>query len=105
MKAVPSAYHQCIKFLFHGSEVIVPANTSYDCNMLTKIPNSFVPTNRESIEFYNAKLQDMGKTLKLKYIGMGGYQIEPMLSITFIPLSPCSYGRPSENKKPSPSNP
>ena len=73
--------------------------------MLTKIVDRFVPTNTESIEFYDAKLQDMGKTLKLKDIGVGVYQIESMLSITSLPLSPHSYGRLFEDKKPSPSNP
>ena len=41
--------------------------------MLTKTTDSFVPTNRESTKFYDAKLQDVGKTLKLKDIGMVGY--------------------------------
>ena len=45
MQAVPSTYHQCIKFPFHRLEVTVPTNTSYDCNMLTKTTNIFVPTN------------------------------------------------------------
>ena len=101
MQAVPSTYHQCIKFPFHGSEVTVPANTSYDCNMLTKSADSFVLANRESIEFYDAKLHTMEKNLKLNDTGMGGYQMKLVLSITSLPLSPCSYGKPLENMRPS----
>ena len=47
----------------------------------------------------------MGKTLKLKDIDMGGYQIKHVVSIISLPLSPCSYGRPSKDKRRSPSNP
>lgn len=104
MQVAPSTSCQCIKLSFHRSKVTVLANTTYDYNMLTKTTNIFVPTNRESIELYDAKLQDMGNTLKLNDTGIGGYQIEPMLSITSLPLSPHSYGRPFEDKRPSPFN-
>ena len=43
----------------------------------------------------------MEKTLQLKHTGMGGYQMEPVLSITSLPLSPRSYGKPSEDTRPS----
>ena len=105
MQVVPSTSCQCIKFSFQGSKVTIPTKTSYDYNMLTKTTDIFVLTNRESIEFYDSKLQDMGMTQKLKNIGIGGYQIEPMLLITSLPLSPYSYGRPSADKRPSPSTP
>ena len=56
MRVVPSTYHQCVKFPFHGSKVTIPANTSYTCNMLKAIEN-FVPTNRESIDYHDKKLK------------------------------------------------
>ena len=56
MRAMPSTYHQCIKFTFHGSEVTIPATTSYTCNML-KVVENFVPTNRESIDYHDNKLK------------------------------------------------
>ena len=47
----------------------------------------------------------MEKTLKLKDTSMGGYQMEPIVSITSLPLSPRSYGKPSEDERPSPPTP
>lgn len=73
MQAVPSTYHQCIKFQFHEVEVTVPTNTSYSCNMLTQSTNNFVPANRESTEFFDAKLKEMEKILKIIDLGMGEY--------------------------------
>ena len=56
MRVVPSTYHQCVNFPFHGSEVTIPATTSYTCNML-KVAENFVPTNRESTEYHDNKLK------------------------------------------------
>lgn len=47
----------------------------------------------------------MEKTLKLKETRMGEYQIEPVLSLTFLLESPYHYGRPSKMKRPSPISP
>ena len=58
MRAVPSTYHQCVKFPFHGSEVTIPATTSYTCNML-KAAENFVPTNRESTDYHDNKLKQI----------------------------------------------
>ena len=54
MRALPSTYHQCVKFPFHGSELTIPATTTYTCNMLKDV-ETFVPTNRESIEYHDNK--------------------------------------------------
>ena len=56
MHVVPSTYHQCVKFPFHGSEVTILATTSYTCNML-KDAETFVPRNRESTEYHENKLK------------------------------------------------
>ena len=58
MRAMPSTYHQCIKFPFHGSEVTILATTSYTCNMLKAMKN-FVPTNKESIDYHDDKLKKL----------------------------------------------
>ena len=52
-------------FPFQGSEVTIPANTSYTCNML-KSANSFFPANRESTDNHVNKIKEMDKILKLK---------------------------------------
>ena len=72
MCVVPSTYHQCVKFPFHGSEVTIPATTSYTCNML-KAAENFVPSNRESTEYHDNKLKQIEKSLKLMETGMGEY--------------------------------
>ena len=97
MCTVPSTYHQCIKFPFHGYKVTIPTTTSYTCNMLKAIEN-FVPTNMESIGYHDKKLKQIEKSLKLMDIGMGEYQIAPVLSLTALPESPPHYGRPSKEK-------
>ena len=56
MRVVPSTYHQCVKFPFHGSEVTIPATTSYTCNML-KATEKFVLANRESTDYHDNKLK------------------------------------------------
>ena len=76
MRVVPSTYHQCVKFPFHGSEVTIPATTSYTCNML-KVVENFVPSNRESTDYHENKLKQIEKSLKLTEIRMGEYQITP----------------------------
>ena len=78
MRAVPSTYHQCVKFPFHGSEVTIPATTSYTCNML-KAAENFVPTNRESVTYHDDQLKKIERSLQLKETGMGEYQIAPVL--------------------------
>lgn len=67
---------------------------------MLKSSDSFAPTNQESTKNHVNKIKDMKNSLKLKETGMREYQIEPLLSLTSLPLSPCHYGRPFEEKKP-----
>ena len=62
MRDVPSTYHQCVKFPFHGSEVTIPATTSYTCNML-KAAEKFVPTNKESTDYNDNNLKHIEQSL------------------------------------------
>lgn len=43
----------------------------------------------------------MEKTLQIKDNGIGEYPIEQVLSLTSLPMSPCSYGREFKDNKPS----
>ena len=45
--------------------MVIPNNASYDCNTLTKYVDTYVPTNKESTEYFDVELKEMGKTLKL----------------------------------------
>ena len=99
MHVVPSTYHQCIKFPFHGYEVTIPTSTSYTYNML-EVAKKFVPTNRESFDYHDKKMKQIEQSLQLKEIGMGEYHIEPVLSLTSLLESPNHYMRPFEAKRP-----
>lgn len=71
MRAVPSTYHQCIKFPHNGVEVTILTNVNYSCNMV-KQTNSMVPPNKEESRDQEAKiyqtyfLKDMEKKFKIQ---------------------------------------
>lgn len=99
MGVVPSSYHQCIKFPFHGSKVTILASTSYTYNMKKYLEN-FVLANRESTDYHDNKLKQIEQSLKLRETRMGEYQIEQVFSLTSLPESPRHYGRSSKVKRP-----
>ena len=51
MQAVPSTYHQCIKFPFNGTKIVIPGNNSMSINTLfvaeTLIPHTHSPHKLE----------------------------------------------------------
>lgn len=96
MQAVPSTYHQCLKFPYNGVEVSVPVDPSYTCNTLRKGTGNLVPNNRATLEIL---LKEMEQKLKITTDGMGGYQIETVLILTTIPPSPKEIGRPLESMR------
>lgn len=103
MQAVPSTYHQCLKFPYNGVEVSISANISVACNVLKQTMDTLVPHNRAMSINGNPKdiMRDLENKLKITDVDMGGYKIEPILSLTDLPTSPKHYGRPSEDHKPS----
>jgi hypothetical protein len=96
MQAVPSTYHQCVKFPHNGAEIVVPGDNAIAINTLTAA-ETFVPHNKPSPD-HNASLVAMEQKLKMMSIGMGEYTLD---SIAAMPTSPKSYGRPSDKAKPS----
>lgn len=90
MKAVPSTYHQCLKFAYNKVEVNIPIDTNSPCNALTKSDDTFVPHNRETStdESSETLMKDVEKKLKITNNGMDGYKIEPVLSLISLPPSP-----------------
>lgn len=50
MQAIPSTYHQCLKFPVNGQEVTIldDYNNPQTCNMLKSTQDTLVPHNRES---------------------------------------------------------
>lgn len=51
MQAVPSTYHQCLKFPFNGQEITIldDSNNPQYCNTLKSVQDTFVPHKREAI--------------------------------------------------------
>lgn len=93
MQAVPSTYHQCVKFPLEGQEITVIADSSKYCNNLKPTQDTRVPHNRESVYLakeIQAKLwETFEENLKLNDEGMGKYSLHNFL------LSPKSYGKPT----------
>ena len=96
MQAVPSTYHQCLKFPFNGIEVVIPGDNSMSINTLSTT-KTLVPNNHLSSE-PTPSLIDCAQKMKMMSLGMGEYTLD---SVAALPLSPWSYGRSSAKKKPS----
>ena len=110
MQAIPSTYHQCLKFPYEGVEVTIPADLNTTCNTLKESVDKLVPNNRESsIKQQNvastSKMEDIAKEINIKENGMGEYTIELVLSLTSLPISPKSYGQSRKQSKLEPKEP
>lgn len=110
MKGIPSTYHQCLKFPYEGVEVTIPTYLNTNCNTLKESANKLVPNNRESsIELTKAvstsKMEDLAKEVNIKENGMVEYIIEPVVSLTSLPISPMSYGQYLKLSKLEPKEP
>lgn len=103
MQAIPSMYHQCLKFPHNGVEVSIPVDISISCNTLKQSVDTLVPHNKAMSANGNPKdiMRDLEEKLKITNVDMGGCKIEPILSLMAFPTSPKHYGRPSEDHKPS----
>lgn len=49
MQAVPSMYHQCLKFPYNGQDITIANSNNLEyCNTLNIVQDTFVPHNREA---------------------------------------------------------
>lgn len=96
MQAIPSTYHQCVKFPHKGAEIVIPGDNAITINTLTAA-ETFFPHNKPSHD-HNVSLIVVEQKLKMMSIGMGEYTLD---SIAPMPTSPMSYGRPLDKTKPS----
>lgn len=85
-----------MKFPFNGAEIVIPRDNSISINTLATV-ESFFPQNWPSHDM-GPSLASCEKQLKIMSIGMGEYTLD---SIITLPISPRSYGRPSDKMKPS----
>ncbi len=94
MQAIPSTYHQCVKFSHNGTKVIISGDNTISINTLT-IAETFIPHNKPAHD-PQASLATAEQNLKMLSIGMGKYTLD---SIATMPISPKSYGRPTGKMK------
>ena len=103
MKAVPSTYHQCVKFSYNGVKVTIPSDPGpfqFCANLRGTIAYQ-VPVNNEATPVSSSKYVDpdqlrtavKGK-IKIEDQGCGEYSMSQEFHIGKLPLSPKSYGRP-----------
>ena len=81
MQEVPSTYHQCLKFPFNGTEVVVPGDNSISIDTLS-IAETLVPNNCSSSE-PTPSLTDCAQKMKMMSLGMGEYTLDSMLLYRF----------------------
>ncbi|GLJ20142.1 hypothetical protein SUGI_0365620 [Cryptomeria japonica] len=109
MSAVPSTYHQCIKFPHNGVEVTIKAdpNLFIYCNNLRTRSEITIPTNREavpsstyvdpeSLKASTSKQAELKEKFKIKDLGCGEY----IFHVDQLPLSPkvfCQQEQPTNN--------
>lgn len=102
MQAIPSTYHQCVKFPYNGQEISILANNNpfQHWNAMGAAQDSLVPHNREkqtssAPDDHQEKLKslsmDFKQKMKIKEQGMGEYSFEPMC-LTNLPTLPKFHG-------------
>lgn len=129
MRVVPSTYDQCLKFLYCGQEITIPADSSNPqyCNTLRASQDTFIPYNIEAqiptptfsqgqessnpphtpstSSDHMTQLNDLSKQLekksKIKDKGVGEYFIEQSLCLPQLSTLK-SYGQPSTSMQPPP---
>lgn len=103
IQVVPSTYNQCLKFPYNGKEISISADSNpfQYCSNLKPTQEIIVPRNKEASssntqtieKSFASILSSMEKQIKLRDRGNGEY------SISQLPLSPKSYGKPSNSKQ------
>ncbi|GLJ50598.1 hypothetical protein SUGI_1077960 [Cryptomeria japonica] len=110
MRAVPSTYHQCIKFPHNGVEVTVNGdpNPFIYCNNLRSQTETMIPSNREAVpssayidpESLKPLTSKQGEFKgKFQDKGMGEYTLNQTMYLRQVMSSPKEYGRPHPNKQ------
>ncbi|GLJ21626.1 hypothetical protein SUGI_0402520 [Cryptomeria japonica] len=112
MRAVPSTYHQCIKFPHNRVEVTVNGdpNLFIYCNNLRSHTEIIIPSNREavpssayidpkSLKPSTSKQGELKGRFQDK--GMGEYTLNQTMYLRQVMSSPKEYGRPHPNKQTS----
>lgn len=107
LQAVPSTYHQCIKFPLNGREITIkghPQSFQYWKILEGKHPYHFplnIPTPSPPFEASKVTSTSSQIETKVKILDNGyeEYKLENVLLIGNLPLSPKSFGKPKEINK------
>lgn len=105
MKAVPSTYHQCLKYSYNGTEITIPGdqNPFQFCANLRDSPQQQVPLNSEALSSNyvdpNSLLKSIKGKMKIEDQGCGEYSMSQTFFIGKLPISPKSHGKPHLLKK------
>ena len=94
MQAIPSTYHQCVKFLHNETEVIILRDNSISINTLIVV-ETFIPHNKPAHNPH-ASLAVDEQNLKMLSIGMGEYTLDYIVAML---ISPKTYGKPTGKMK------
>ena len=95
MQAVSSTYHQCVKFPYNGIDICILGDNNLSINSVSV--STHVTLNR-NVDDFDAALAKCKNKFKSIDLGMGGYQLNSLKSLL---VSPGSYGKPSQEMKPS----
>lgn len=104
MKAVPSAYHQCLRYPYNGMEVTIlgDPNPFQYCTNLREISKQQVPINSEASSTSSSKYVDpmtlLNRKFKVEDRGCGEYIVTQTFHIGNLP-PPTSYRRPRPLEK------
>lgn len=98
MKGIPSAYHQCIKFLYNGVKITIPVDPNYFmyCNNPSSKTESTIPSYREetpsqafvdpeSLKASTSKSNEVEIRIQVKEHGVGEYSMSHVLCIKNSP--------------------
>lgn len=114
MQAVPSTYHQCLKFPYNGQEITISADSNpfQYCSNIKPVQDVIVPHSREALassssshESKESPLNSFSnffeKKIQLKDKVIRKYFFEHSLCLSKLPIFPKSYGQPTTSKEQS----
>ena len=102
MPAVPSTFHQCLKFSHNGREITIRGdpNPFQYCNTIIPSTDLLVPLNKVVSSYTKQDSSNEASTswssefkADIKETKMGGYTLGQTFCVTELPLSPRTFGR------------
>ncbi len=100
MKAVPSTYHQCVKFLHQGTEVTIHVDlecfaycNAVEASYTNHYPRIDIGTSiASSSHTCNDPETILASTLKINNKGCGEYSLSDAFVVGALPLDPHAHG-------------